>query len=568
MQEQAFVELSLVILTTLVICGFFKALRQPIMIGYIVSGIVLSPNLTGILSNSEGLSTFSQIGITFLLFMVGLGLNPKHIKDIGKTALMTALGQLFITGGIVFLLSKQFGFDDTTAIYIGLGLSFSSTIVIMKMLTDKLTIETLPGKISIGILIIQDLIAMAALMIISAIAKNGDLATTILETIAKGAILIGVLAIISNKILPIITTKIAKSQEMLLLFSIAWCMAVASMFFVMDFSIEIGALLAGVTLSLSPYRYEISSKMRPLRDFFIMLFFVFLGSQIVFNDISSLILPIITLSLLILIINPIIISFIIGRMGYTKKTSFLAGINFSQISEFSLIVVALGVNVGQLDQKILSLLTLVALISITGSTYFIMYSEKIYRKLNKQLDFLEKHGKKLDEHKHFDHAEHDIILIGHGKMGISLIESFNNIGKNFFVIDYDPRVIHELNEKNIDCLYADVSNLDTYSELNIDDAKMIISSIKDAETNHLLINTIRQKNLTAIIIVLAHESEEALQLYEQGADHVIMPFHIGGEHTSEIISKYGFNTNKFHLEKKRHISKLLIRKGLKRAHKF
>lgn len=536
------------------------------MIGYIVSGIILSPNFSGIISTHDGLSTFSQIGISFLLFMVGLGLNPNHIKDIGKTALVTAAGQLFITGGSVFLISTQFGFDNITALYIALGLGFSSTIVIMKMLTDKLTLETLPGKISIGILIIQDLIAMAALMVISAIAKNGDLATTITQTLIKGAILVVILVVLSKKLLPTITSKIAKSQEMLLLFSISWCMAIASLFFLMDFSIEIGALLAGVTLSLSPYRYEISSKMKPLRDFFIMLFFIFLGTQIIFDDVSSLILPIIVLSLLIILINPIVVSFMIGRMGYTKKTSFLAGINFSQISEFSLIVAALGVNVGHLDQSILSLLTLVALLSITGSTYFIMYSEKIYRKLHKHLGFLEKTGKKIDENGHFDSHKHEIILIGYSKMGISLIESFKNIKKKFFVIDYDPRVIHELNEKNIDCLYADISNVETYSEVNLHDAQMVISTVKDVDSNYLLINTIRAKNEKAIIIVLAHHVEEALTLYEHGADYVIMPFHIGGEYTSDIICKYGFSIDKFNLEKKRHISKLLLRKGLRKEH--
>jgi len=568
MHDQAFIELSLVILTTLVICGFFRLLKQPIMIGYIVSGIVLSPNLLGFLKNSEGLSTFSQIGICFLLFMVGLGLNPKHIRDIGKTAVLTTTAQILISGGIFFLLSRAFGFNTSTSLYLGLGLSFSSTIIIMKILTDKLSLENLPGKISIGVLIIQDLLAMLALMVISAITKEGNLADIIIQTALKGAFLTALLVIISIKALPAITKKIASSQEMLLLFSIAWCMAVASLFYIFDFSIEIGALLAGITLSLSPYRYEISAKMRPLRDFFIMLFFVFLGSQMVFADIASLILPVLVFTLLVLILNPLVITFLMGRIGYTKKTSFLAGINFSQISEFSLILATLGVKVGHLDQKILSLLTLIALLTITGSTYFIMYAEKIYRYLSPRLSIFEKSGKKIDQHGNTAHQEHDIILIGYANMGASLVESFKMLNKKFFIVDYNPQVIQDLQRQNIDCLYADISNLDTYEEIDFRNSRMVISTLKDLDTNLLLINTVRQKNPAAIILVLSHQTDEALRLYEQGANYVIMPFHIGGHHTSSLIAEYGFDMEKFLIEKNRHVSRLMIRKELRKNSHF
>ncbi len=568
MHDQAFIELSLVILTTLVICGAFRMLKQPIMIGYIVSGIVLSPNLLGFLKNSEGLSTFSQIGISFLLFMVGLGLNPKHIRDIGKTAVFTTLVQMFLSGGFFFLLSLLFGFNTTTALYLGLGLSFSSTIVIMKILTDKLSLETLPGKIAIGILIIQDLLAMIALMTISAIAKDGNLMSTIIETAGKGLVLGVTLILISTKILPVLARKIASSQEMLLLFSIAWCMAVASLFYLMDFSIEIGALLAGITLSLSPYRYEISAKMRPLRDFFIMLFFVFLGSQMVFGEIVPLLLPTLVFTILVLVLNPLIITFLMGRIGYTKKTSFLAGINFSQISEFSLIVATLGVKVGHLDQKILSLLTLIALLTITGSTYFINYSEKVYRRISRQLDIFEKKGPKIDQQRKRAGREHEIILIGYGRMGISLVESFKLLGKSYFIVDYDPQVIQDLESQHVDCLYADISNLDTYDEINFNQAKMVISTVKDFDTNLLLINSIKKVNKEAIILTLSHQIDESIRLYEQGANYVIMPFQIGGHQTSSMIAEYGFDIQKFLIEKNQHISRLLIRKALKKTSYF
>jgi len=561
MQDQAFLELSIVIVTTLVIGGLFRFLRQPIMIAYILAGILVGPSVFGLIKSSEGLATFSQIGISLLLFMVGLGLNPKHIKEFGKNALIITFGHLIICGIPFFLLGKFFGFNDVTAIFLAMGLSFNSTIVIMKILSDKLTLETLPGQISIGVLILQDMVAMLTLMFISAGSKGGDLTTTILFILLKGTILIALLFLFSWKILPALVKKIANSQEILLLFSLGWCMAIASLFYLMDFSIEIGALLAGITLSLSPFRYEIMAKMRPLRDFFIMLFFVFLGSQLIFQDLTTLILPAIAFTILVLLFNPLVISLLMGKLGYTKKTSFTAGINFSQISEFSLILVTIGLKIGVISHNILSLMTLIALLTITGSTYLINYSEAIYRRLGKNLNFLENSRLLKPDHRAAPET-HDIILIGYARMGVSLVETFQSLHKKFFIVDYDPKIIHELSRQNINCLYGDISNPETLEELNLDKAKMIICTIKNTEANLVLINKVRQVNPKCIIIVVAHQSEEALLLYERGANYVIMPFHIGGHHASSMVAEYGLDLEKFLIEKNQHVSKLLLRKQL------
>lgn len=568
MHDQAFIELSLVILTTLIICSVFRWLKQPIMIGYIIAGIVLSPNLLGVLGHQDNFTTYSQIGISFLLFMVGLGLNPQNIKDVGKTAVITGTAQVFFTVLVALLIGKLFNLEPIYSLYLAIGLSFSSTIIIMKLLSDKNSLETLYGRISVGFLIIQDLIAMLILMFVSASSSGNDMPTIILGLLIKGLVLSLFLILASTKILPWICNKMAKSQEMLLLFSITWCIALASLFSILNFSLEIGALLAGITLSVSPYKHEISAKMKPLRDFFIMIFFVMLGSQMILGDISRHIFLILVSSALVLIGNPLIVLFIMGRLGYTKKTSFMAGLTVAQISEFSLILATLGIKVGHVPKDILPVLTMIALITMAGSTYFIIYSEKLYAKLALWLKIFEKKGPKIDQRKHGGEQEHEIILIGYAKMGVSLVEAFNSLGNKFFVIDYDPQIIYGLKKQNIDCLYADVSNPDPFEDINLQKTKMVISTVKEMNTNILLINSIKNAKSKAIIIVLSHQIDEALRLYEQGADYVIMPFHIGGRHTSTMIGEYGFDTDKFVLEKNRHISRLLIRKGLSNSPQF
>jgi Trk K+ transport system NAD-binding subunit len=205
---------------------------------------------------------------------------------------------------------------------------------------------------------------------------------------------------------------------------------------------------------------------------------------------------------------------------------------------------------------------MIALITMAGSTYFIMYSDKIFDRLSPWLKVFEKKGKKIDQSSHFEQDEHKIILIGYAKMGVPLAEAFRLLGSDFFVIDYDPQMVQTLKKQDIDCLYADISNPDTFEEINLAKTQMVISTIKDVHTNLILINTVKHARSKAIIIVLAHQIDEALRLYEQGADYVIMPFHIGGHHTSSLIAEFGFDLDKFVLEKNRQISKLLIRKGL------
>lgn len=562
MHDQAFIELGLVILTTLIVCSVFRILKQPIIIGYIISGLILSPNLLGVLGHQESFGTYSQMGISFLLFMVGLGLNPRNVRDVGKPAIITAGIQVMLTTLLGLLIGRLFGLPTYYSLYLAIGLSFSSTIVIMKLLSDKNALETLYGRISVGFLIVQDLIAMLLLMFVSASAGGGTLESTLLSLLAKGGLIGLMLYLAAIKILPWISHKMARSQEMLLLFSITWCIALASIFALLGFSLEIGALLAGVTLSVSPYKHEISAKMKPLRDFFIMIFFVLLGSEIIIGEIWKHLGLILVCSALVLISNPLIVIFLMGRLGYTRKTAFMAGLSVAQISEFSLILAALGIKVGHLPPDIIPVLAMIALITMAGSTYFIIYAEKLYQKLSPWLKIFEKKGRKIDQASHFSGQERRVVLIGYAKMGIPLAEAFRLLRSDFFVIDYDPQMIETLKKQNIDCLYADVSNPETFEEFDLSKTQMVISTLKDTDTNLMLINTVRATRSKAIIIVLAHRIDDALRLYEQGAHYVIMPFHLGGRHTSSLIADFGFDLDKFVLEKNRQISKLLIRKGL------
>lgn len=367
-------------------------------------------------------------------------------------------------------------------------------------------------------------------------------------------------------LLPTLTSSIAKTQELLLLFSMSWCLALASLFHSLNFSMEIGALLAGITLSLSPYRYEISSKLRPLRDFFIVLFFIFLGSQMSFTDISPYMVHIVVFSLFILIGNPLIVMVLMGLLGYTRRNSFLAGLTVAQISEFSLILIALGVKVGHLTDEVLSLVTAVGLITIAGSAYLILYSNKIYPHLSKYLKIFEKRGKKVDEHRHHDDKNYHTILFGYHDIAYDLLEALKKTNRKFLVVDYDPEAIVKLAKDGIDCRYGDAGDLELLEELNLSTAKRVISTVKDFDTTVLLISKIRESNKDAIVIAVSHQIDEAMELYDKGATYVIMPHFLGGHHASTLIEKYELEPDKFLEEKVAHLDHLKKRKSLGHEH--
>lgn len=556
MVEQIFIELSLIIIVTVGVAAIAKMLRQPLIIAYIAAGLALSPYGLNLISAPDSIETFSQIGIAFLLFMVGMNLNPRIIKTVGKISVITGLGQIIFTSLFGFIIAMLLGFSTVESMYIAIAMTFSSTIVIMKLLSDKKDLETLYGKISIGFLIIQDIAAMIILLLVSLISVSGNIYGSILQSVVISAGAIALIVWLGKNVLPKVLRNFADNMELLMLFAIAWCFALASAFHAIGLSIEIGALLAGVSLSMSPYRNEIASRIRPLRDFFLLMFFVFLGTQMQFSDFEFFILPIIVFSLFILIGNPLIVMILMSLFRYTKKTSFLAGLTVAQISEFSIILIVLGIKMGHLDANILSFVTVTGLITIGGSTYFIMYGKKIYKKLAKYLTIFEKKGAKVDEKKTITKSSYSSILFGYNHVGMNITKTLKKLHKSFLVVDYDPEVINRLLDEKIHCLYSDVEDDDIFDQINFKKAKLVVSTLKNPDINLHVILKIREINKDCIIVVVSENVDEAFQCYINGATYVIMPHYLGGHHVSALIEHFGLDMKKFNSHRIRHLRQL------------
>ncbi len=546
---EVFIQLSVIILIVLGVSLIMRALKQPLIVGYILSGILIGPFVLNIAPESETLEIFSTLGIAFLLFIVGLHLSPKTLKDVGKISLITGIGQIVFTSLIGYILSILLGFSPLIALYIAIALTFSSTIIIMKLLSDKEDLDKLYGKISVGFLLVQDFVVILMLIIISSISTGENYITEIGITLLKGIVIVALLIPVSLFVLPKCQRFFAKSQEFLFVFSIAWGLGFASLFYYAGLTIEVGALLAGILLSISPYNLEISSRLKPLRDFFIISFFLTLGAQMMLEDISQYALPAIILSLFILIGNPLIVMILMGLKGYTKKIGFSAGLTVAQISEFSLILIALGVNVGHLPSGILSFVTVVGIVTISGSTYMIMYSDKIYNKISKYLSIFEK--KNILEEQ-IPNKKIDTILFGYNRIGFGILKSLKDAKENYLVVDFDPEVISILSKMKEPYAYGDLYDYEFLDRLPLKKIKKAISTIPEPESNKLLIEIVKKKNPNALVIVRAHNIRDALELYEKGADYVLTPHFLGGEYLARMIREFKGSSKKYEKEKKTH----------------
>jgi len=555
---ELFIEISGIVVLATLISLFMRFLKQPLIVGYILTGIIIGPNVLDILHSEEVLELFSKIGITILLFIVGLNMSPRVIREVGKVSLITGVGQVVITTLVGFCLSLLLGIDKVAALFVSIALTFSSTIVILKLLSDKGDLNALYGKIAIGFLLVQDIIATIILLVMSSFASSsdGNVMTMALITLAKGVLLIGVIFGVSNMILPKLSRFVASSQEMLFLFSISWGMGMASFFLFLGFSVEIGALVAGVFLAVTPYAYEAASRLRPLRDFFILLFFILLGAEMVFDNIASYAIPAVVLSLFVLIGNPVIMVIIMNLLGFSRRTGFHAGMTVAQISEFSLILATVGFEMGALSREILSLITLVGLITITGSTYLILYSHQIYPRVEKLLIFLElkktKKEQKRDE-------EYDAILFGYQRVGEDFISSFERLGLSFLVVDFNPESITSLQEREIPSRYGDAQDAEFLDELNLRKVHYVVSTIPAQETNLHIVRRIRAVNKRAILIAIAQNRDDSLALYAEGVTYVIMPHYLGAEYASRMIGKLGTDKNEYRSIREKHLKYLEAR---------
>jgi Kef-type K+ transport system membrane component KefB/Trk K+ transport system NAD-binding subunit len=553
MNLSIFAEIGILIGIATIVSLFMRFLRQPLIVGHIITGFLVGRFALGIFQNMETIELFSQLGISFLLFSVGLTLSPKAFRDYGRVSMLTGFGQVLLTGSLGVLLCMALGFGLITSIYVGIALAFSSTVIVMKLLSDKGDLDKLYVKLSIGSLLLQDLIAIVLLFVIPFITGSQGSGEELVRTVALGVVGGFGVFLFSKYVISRLHKYLTRSQELLFLFATSWGIGISALFAGLGFSLEGGALIAGVALSTLPSRYEIGARLAPLKDFFIVAFFILLGTKMVVSDFGPIIFPSIILSIFVLIGNPLLQLIVMGALGYRKKTSFQTGMMAAQISEFSLILVALGVSLGQVSPVVMSTVTLVGIITIFISSYLILYSDIIYTYLAPYLKIFERKKTKEEDIKI---EKYPVVLIGSGRIGFDFISLFEEEGKKCIVVDHDPEIISRLESRGIPYVYGDANDPDLLEDIKVSQAEIVVSTVPDLQTNLVLISCAKRQDKNPTVIVVSHRISNALELYNAGADYVILPHFLGGSYAASLVRRYTNEAMDLHEIRENHIKSL------------
>ncbi|CAM4294367.1 cation:proton antiporter [Gillisia limnaea] len=531
--ENPFFEIALILFLAAVLGALGQFLRQPLIVMFIALGIIVGPSVLDIVKSTEYIHLLAEIGIAILLFIVGLNLDLRIIKSVGKIALLTGLGQVFFTSLIGYFIAISLGFSNLHSFYIAVGLTFSSTIIIIKLLSDKKEIDSLHGQIAIGFLIVQDIVVILVMIVLSALGQNSDasLAYAIVKTLLAGGILFSITLIAMKWVIPSLSFFLAKSQEMLILFAIAWAVTLAAAGELMGFSGEVGAFLAGVSLASSQFKEAISGRLISLRDFMLIFFFVNLGANLDLSIIGSQVTPALLFSAFVLIGNPIIVLIIMGVMGYRKRTAFLAGLTVAQISEFSLIFAGLGLSIGHINDEILALITLVGLITIGLSTYLILYSHQIYKVIAPVLGIFEKKNPNKEiEMNTLNSNRYELIIFGLGRFGgklAKLLEEHTQV--RFLGVDFDPTVVKNFQKKNSSIVYGDIEDPELLERVPFQNVENVISTVSDIDHSMYLIKTLKGMGYKGKIYLTAIHEKDFKALNELGAYRVLLPHQMAAE---------------------------------------
>jgi Kef-type K+ transport system membrane component KefB len=537
-----FLTLGLIVIVATLMGLLAKKLKQPILLAYIFTGILLGASALNVIDQQntnlqEVITLFSEIGIAFLLYLVGLNLNPKILKEVGKAAFTIGLGQIAFTVIIGFFIANLLGFNFLEAIYIAIALTFSSTIIIVKILSDKNELNTLYGKLTIGVLIVQDFVAILALLFIGSLGSGLDVVGAISSFLSSAIIFFALAGLIARYIMPKLFDMFATSQELLFMSGVSWAFFLAGLSSFLNFSIEIGAFVAGVTLASLPYSFEISGKIKPLRDFFLLLFFVTLGSQVVFQSANVILIPAIVFALFVLIGNPLIVIIIMNRLGYKGRTSFMSGLTVAQISEFSLILVAIGFRAGHISQSIVSLVIVVGVFTIAASSYMILHGNRIYDFLTTRFSFMQNSPYFQEQIERVKEKQYDTIFIGFNKLGHSVFHEMGMDKKNAVIIDYDPALLKELKKEGYNCIFGDGGESEVQELIEKANPKTIISTVRNREVNWTILNESKKWKVKPHIILTSEVIRHAIEFYKHGATFVIIPQLLVGRRISDTVNK-------------------------------
>ena len=535
-------DLGLILIAGVVFAWLASYIRMPSIVAFILAGLVLGP-VTGLLKMTESLELIAETGIALLLFLVGLELSLAKIRDVGPVALVAGIGQVVFTAVIGFGFSMWIGFELMESIFISVGLTFSSTVVVVKLLDQKKELNSLYGRIAVGIFLVQDLVVIVALTFLAGLGSGGEeldwgrIAGGLAWSFGGMLVLLALMLVAARYVLLKPFTWAARQPDMLFIWSLCWCFIVVAAAYVLDLSVEIGAFLAGISLAQLPFSEDLRRRVHPLMNFFLAVFFVSLGIQMEFGPIGANLGATLVLALFVLIGNPFIFMIIISRMGYSERTAFKTSVTVAQISEFSFIFAAMGVSSGLIGHPILGIISLVGIVTISISAYLIIYSAPLYawcRRVGLLRPFRAGDRDPKEDHRPKVRSGH-VLVVGMNALGRALVRRLRASGAEVLAIDVDPQKLEGL---DADRLIGNVEYPSVLEEAGLDRARLVVSALQIEDTNHLLAYQCRSRGIPCA--VHAFDLSVIDDLVDLDVNYLLFPRAEGVRVQNEELAKRGF----------------------------
>lgn len=539
-----FAEIAAVLVVSAALGALALWLRQPLLIAFIGAGILLGPSGIDLVRAHEQLDLFAELGIGLLLFIVGLKLDPHLVRAVGPVALIAGIGQIVTTAAIGFVIGMTLGLTTMGAFYLAAAVTFSSTIVIVKLLSDKREIDALHGRISLGILIMQDIVVVLLMIGLTAFGDEASATSftrELLEVAMKGLGFLALVALATRYVLPALLHALARWPELLALFAIAWAIGLGSLGVALGFSKEVGAFVAGVAIAWTPYKAVLAARLVNLRDFMLLFFFINLGVQIDLGQLDEVLVAAALISLFVLVVKPLLVMALVAAAGYSRRTSVTSGLAMGQISEFSLILAALGLSLGHIDDELTGIITLVGLITMGISTYMILYDSVIYERLAPVLRSFRRKGPRpgnlTAEQAATKGKAVDMIVFGLGRYGRNLAQELKARNHSVLGVDFDPQRVRFWARAGLMTLYGDLEDEELYQVLPLADAQWVISTIPGRDRCLVLLHALKHHKFAGRIALTAETIQHRDALEKAGAHLVLLPYRDAASRAADTLGE-------------------------------
>ncbi|MBI2415822.1 MAG: cation:proton antiporter [Candidatus Kerfeldbacteria bacterium] len=541
-----FFEVSAIIIVSAGLALVTKLFKQPTVLAFMLAGVLLGPVGLNILQSHDLIDVLATFGIALMLYLVGIELDLTKLKQLNRNVLLAGFGQVLFTGLVGVLLAMALGFSVAEAWFIGVALAFSSTIIVVKLLGEQQQLDSLHGRITVAILLIQDFLAIVALLLVDGFSNSGATSLpwlNLLLVLIKGVTLAGLAWVLAKFVFKKIFLFLGNSQELLFLWSIAWCLGFAALATWWHFPIAISVFMAGVAIASLNYNYEIAARIRSLRDFFIVIFFSLLGSQLVLTIEPRLLVATVVLTLFVLIGSPLIVYIILLMLGYQPRTALFAGLALGQISEFSFILVSAGLAHGWLNQAIVAMIALIGLITMLISSYAITYNEQIYQRfkpLLQRLHWLRGQADAVTEYLPTKLQQH-VVIFGYYPAVEKVTNELKKQHKTVVVVDYTPENIPHIQRTGVYYIYGDMRDEDILARAHLNTAALIISIVPYSISTLALLQYVQHFRVSADIIVSAKQLIDVPTFYHAGATFVLHPDSISLAYLQSVLSRSELN---------------------------